>query len=220
MADSPLKNIHPSIREVAVLQESTEMILSSMDVDTVLHQILLIVRNRRLRIGHDGLAGWVAQHKTPLYAGDVSREPRYVMFDERVRSELALPLIVRDEVLGVLSIGSEEPDHFNDSMIGLLALFAGQAAVAVENARLYSSERRRMRQIELINLIARSATAANDVEQLLHNLADLIDDTFDASDVCILLRDREGKRDRIAGHSLQHHLLLSALRWSICGSAR
>src|SRR5438874_8621036 len=153
MADSPLKNIHPSIREVAVLQESTEMILSSMDVDTVLHQILLIVRNyfgaancavflvdaggqelycraqngfsesvmrnRRLRIGHDGLAGWVAQHKTPLYAGDVSREPRYVMFDERVRSELALPLIVRDEVLGVLSIGSEEPDHFNDSMIGL-----------------------------------------------------------------------------------------------------
>src|SRR2546423_9102084 len=45
MADSPLKNIHPSIREVAVLQESTEMILSSMDVDTVLHQILLIVRN-------------------------------------------------------------------------------------------------------------------------------------------------------------------------------
>ena len=227
MADSPLKNIHPSIREVAVLQESTEMILSSMDVDTVLHQILLIVRNyfgaancaiflvdaggqelycraqngfsesvmrnRRLRIGHDGLAGWVAQHKTPLYAGDVSREPRYVMFDERVRSELALPLIVRDEVLGVLSIGSEEPDHFNDSMIGLLALFAGQAAVAVENARLYSSERRRMRQIELINLIARSATAANDVEQLLHNLADLIDDTFDASDVCILLRDREGK---------------------------
>src|SRR5438874_2320785 len=227
MADSPLKNIHPSIREVAVLQESTEMILSSMDVDTVLHQILLIVRNyfgaancavflvevggqelycraqngfseavmrnRRLRIGQDGLAGWVAQHKTPLYAPDVSREPRYVMFEERVRSELALPLIVRDEVLGVLSIGSENLDYFNDSMIGLLALFAGQAAVAVENARLYSSERKRMRQIELINLIARSATAANDVEQLLNNLADLIDDTFDASDVCILLRDREGK---------------------------
>src|SRR5215472_17627893 len=41
----PLKNVHPSIREVAVLQEATEMILSSMDVDTILHQILLIVRN-------------------------------------------------------------------------------------------------------------------------------------------------------------------------------
>src|SRR5437879_6173638 len=151
------------------------------------------MRNRRLRIGNDGLAGWVAQHKTPLYAGDVSREPRYVMFDERVRSELALPLIVRDEVLGALSIGSEEPDHFNDSMIGLLALFAGQAAVAVENARLYSTERRRMRQIELINLIARSAAAANDLEQLLGNLADLIEDTFDDGEIGILLRDREGR---------------------------
>src|SRR5437588_3842585 len=221
-----MKNVQPSIREVAVLQEATEMILSSMDVDTVLHHILLIVRNyfgatncavflldrtsgdlycraqngysdsvarnRRIKIGQDGTTGWVAQNKTPKYVPDVSKESGYEP-DGLVRSELALPLLVRDEVLGVLNIASEHQDYFNDSMIGLLALFAGQAAVAVENARLYSSERRRMRQIELINLLARSATAANDVEQLLNNLADLIDDTFDASDVCILLRDREGK---------------------------
>lgn len=221
-----MKNIHPSIREVAVLQEATEMILSSMDVDTVLHQILLIVRNyfgvancavfllepgshelycraqngypdtsvrnRRIKVGQQqDITGWVAQNKTPKYVPDVSKEASYAA-DSAVRSELALPLIVRDEVLGVLSIGSEQLDYFNDSMIGLLALFAGQAAVAVENARLYSSERRRMRQIELFNLIARSATAANDVEQLLANLADLIEDTFEASGVCLLLRDHEG----------------------------
>lgn len=203
------------------------MILSSMDVDTVLHQILLIVRNyfgvancavfllepgsselycraqngypdgfsrnRRIKVGQEGITGWVAQNKTPKYVPDVAKDPAYVVADPAVRSELALPLIVRDEVLGVLSIGSDQLDYFNDSMVGLLALFAGQAAVAVENARLYSSERRRMRQIELINLIARSATAANDVEQLLANLADLIEDTFDASGVCLLLRDHEGQ---------------------------
>jgi len=222
-----LKNVHPSIREVAVLQEATEMILSSMDVDTVLHQILLIVRNyfgvancavflldpvsnelycrahngyseefardSRIKVGAEGITGWVAQHKTPKYVPNVSKEPAYVAADASVRSELALPLIVRDEVLGVLSIGSQHLDYFNDSMVGLLALFASQSAVAVENARLYTSERRRMRQIELINLIARSATAANDVEQLLSNLADLIEDTFDASGVCLLLRDHEGQ---------------------------
>ena len=220
-----MKNVQPSIREVAVLQEATEMILSSMDVDTVLHHILLIVRNyfgatncavflldrtsgdlycraqngysdsvaqnRRIKIGQDGTTGWVAQNKTPKYVPDVSKESGYEP-DGLVRSELALPLLVRDEVLGVLNIASEHQDYFNDSMIGLLALFAGQAAVAVENARLYSSERRRMRQIELINLLARSATAASDVEQLLSNLADLVEDTFDASDVCLLLRDAEG----------------------------
>src|SRR5207237_7209610 len=116
-----------------------------------------------------------------------------IMAVESVRSELALPLLVRDEVIGVLHVGSNKLDYFNDEMVGLLALFAGQAAVALENARLYSTERRRMRQIELINLIARSATGAQDVEQLLSNLADLINDTFDTVDVCILLRNKEGQ---------------------------
>ena len=221
-----MKDVHPSVREIAVLQEATEMILSSADVDTVLHQILLIVRNyfgiancavflvdatagelyvraqngydediarqHRFRIGVDGVTGWVAQSRTPLYVPDVSKEPRYRVGDPRVRSELALPLVVRDEVVGVLDIESDKLDFFSDDMIGLLALFAGQAAVALENARLYSTERRRMRQLELINLIARSATAASDVEQFLATMADLIYDTFEGTEVCILLRDPTG----------------------------
>jgi len=221
-----LKKVHPSIREIAVLQEATEMILSSLDVDTVLHQILLIVRNyfgatncavllvdpsthelycraqngyeefaggrRRLRIGEEGVTGWVAQHKTPLYVPDVSREPRYIQANPRIQSELALPLVVRDDVVGVLDMESDKLDYFTDDMIGLLALFAGQAAVALENARLYSTERRRMRQIELINLIARSATAASNADQFLGTLAELIYDTFEGTEVCILLRDRDG----------------------------
>jgi len=220
-------NIHPSVREIAVLQEATEMILSSVDVDTVLHQILLIVRNyfgikncaiflveqpggylfcraqngyredeglkQRFRIGQEGVIGWVAQTGTPLYVPDVTKEPRYIAGDPAVRSELALPLVVREEIVGVLDIESDHIDYFTDDMIGLLALFAGQAAVALENARLYSTERRRMRQIELINLIARSATAANEIEQFLSTLADLIFDTFEGTEVCILLRSHDGR---------------------------
>jgi sigma-B regulation protein RsbU (phosphoserine phosphatase) len=110
-----------------------------------------------------------------------------------VRSELALPLVVREEIIGVLDIESDRVDAFTDDMIGLLALFAGQAAVALENARLNSTERRRMRQIELINLIARSATAANEIDQLLSTMSELIYDTFEGTEVCILLRDPEGK---------------------------
>jgi len=221
-----LKPVHPSIREVAVLQESTEMILSSMDVDTVLHQILLVVRNyfgtanaavflvdpatrdlycrahigysdaftnSQIKLGPESITGRVAQNKMPVYLPDVRTDPKYIPADPKVRSELALPLLVREEAIGVLSIGSEKLDFFSDEMIGLLTLFAAQAAVALENARLYSTERRRMRQIELINLIARSAAAANDLEQLLGNLADLIEDTFDDAEIGILLRDREGR---------------------------
>jgi diguanylate cyclase (GGDEF)-like protein len=221
-----LREIQSSIRDVAVLQEATEMILSSVDLDTVLHHILLIVRNyfgisncavmlvdassnelyvraqngydqdtastRRVKIGEQGVTGWAAQHKAPLYVPDVTREPRYLKAAEGIRSELALPLIVRDTVIGVLDIESTKPDYFKDDMIGLLALFASQAAVALENTRLHSTERRRMRQIEIIHLIARATTASSDLDQLLSTLADLLSDTFEGSEVGILLRGPDG----------------------------
>jgi diguanylate cyclase (GGDEF)-like protein len=222
-----LRDSHSSLREVALLQEATDLILSSMDADTVLHQILLIVRNhfqiskcavllvdeaknelycraqngyplaaptvgRRLKIGDDGVCGHVAMTRLPLYVPDVSKEPRYIAADPSIASELAIPLVIRDKVVGVLNLESENVDHFTDEMIGLMAIFAGQASVALENARLYSVERRRMRQVEFINLIARSATTANDLDQLLLTLSELISDTFDGSEVSVLLRDPAG----------------------------
>jgi diguanylate cyclase (GGDEF)-like protein len=231
-----LKELHSSVREVAVLQEATEMILSSMDADTVLHQMLLIVRNyfavtncavlmvdaatnelhvrvengceitdrMRFKIGVEGIVGHVAATKSPMYVPDVSKEPRYIPANSRVKSELALPLMVRDEVIGILDLGSDKNDYFTDEMIGLLAMFAAQASVALENARLYSSERRRMRQIEFINLIARSATSASDMDQLLVTLCDLISDTFEGSEVSILLRDKVGTL-ALSAHSGGHH---------------
>ena len=229
-----MKEIQSSIRDVAVLQEATEMILSSVDLDTVLHHILLIVRNyfgisncavllvdgsanelyvraqngydadksaySRVKIGEQGVTGWVAQHKAPLYIPDVSREDRYLKVDPKTRSELALPLIVRDNVIGVLDIESSKIDHFTDDMIGLLALFASQAAVALENTRLHSTERRRMRQIEIIHLIARATTASSDLDQLLSTLADLLSDTFEGSEVGILLRSPDGSLE-LRAHS-------------------
>lgn len=217
---------NPGVREVAVLHQATQMILSgSMDLDTLLHEVLLVVRNffgvsncavfladaaaghvccrvqngydpkfrgTRFRIGKEGVVGWVAYSRMPLYVPDVSQEPRYVCADPRIRSELALPLQVRDELLGVLDVESDQLDFFDEQTIGLLAMFAGQAAIAVDNARLYSTERRRMRQIELINLIARSAAAASQVEQFLGTLAELISDSFEGTNVAVFLCQADG----------------------------
>lgn len=231
-----MKDIHSSVREVAVLQEATEMILSNMDSDTVLHQILLIVRNyfavsdcavlmvdaaagelyvraengkgkggkTRFKIAEEGVVGYVASSKNPFYVPDVSKEPRYISLDPKIKSELALPLLARDEVIAVLDLESDKVDFFTDEMIGLLAMFAAQAAIALENARLYSSERRRMRQIEFINLIARSATSASDIDQLLSTLCELVSDTFEDSEVSILLRDKNGTLS-LNAHSGGHH---------------
>jgi len=211
------------IREVALLHESNRIILSSGDLDTVLHQILLIVRNYfsvsscglflrdetgmelylraslgygkpglRLRIGVDGVVGRVAQTGEMVYLPDVTREPTYIPGNAQVKCELALPLLVRNEVLGVLDIESEHTDSFSAGDIQLLTAFAGQAAVAIENTRLYTAERRRMHQIELLNLIARSATSAASTHGLLANITDLIHDSFDSADVAMLLVESDG----------------------------
>jgi diguanylate cyclase (GGDEF)-like protein len=218
--------VHPSIREVAVLQAAAEMILAGRDADAVLHEILLIVRNYfnipfsavllldahepelylraqygydpdaaralRIRIGQEGVCGQVAYSRTPMYIPDVSRQPRYLPLHPAIRSEYCLPLIARDQVIGVLDLASDQLDYFSDDMIGLLALFANQAAVAIENARLKTTERRRMRQIELVNLVARSSNTAGNIDQLLGTLTEILTDTFEASRIFTLLRDRSG----------------------------
>lgn len=218
-----MSEIHSSVRELAVLQEATGMILSSVDVDTVLHQVLLIVRNhfgisncavflldsageflhcrarngyeqqgRPMRLGRDGIVGWAAEQRAPVLVPDVSAQPRYICGHPSIQSELALPLIVRDQLLGVLDIESEHLAYFTPPMVTLLSLFATQAGVALENARLYTSERRRMRQIELMNLIARSATSASDEDQFLTTLAELVCDTFEGAAVFVLAREADG----------------------------
>lgn len=216
-----MPQIHPSVREVAVLQQATQMILSSLDADTVLHHMLLVVRNyfgasrcaiylveneelycraqsgddhpgRRLPIGKESLPGWVAFTRAPLYVPDVRKETRHRIEDPAARSVLALPLLVRQHVLGVLEITSEQVDPFGPDAIGLLSVFAGQASIALENARLYSADLRRIRQIEIINLIARSAAAAHDMQQFFSMLLELISDTFEGTMIAIVLTPAEG----------------------------
>jgi diguanylate cyclase (GGDEF)-like protein len=220
-----VSQLQASVREVAVLQQATQMILSSLDGDTVLHHVLLVVRNyfggsrcavyltdgntnelraraqmgydrdlseTPLPIGKESIAGWAAFTRAPLYIPDVSKETRHRMEHQGVASVLALPLMVRERVIGVLEIASGNTDPFSTDSIGLLSVFSGQAAIALENARLYSNDLRRMRQIEIINLIARTAAAANDTQQFYTMLADLVSDTFEGTTVAIVLSPQEG----------------------------
>jgi diguanylate cyclase (GGDEF)-like protein len=102
------------------------------------------------------------------------------------RSELAIPLIVRDEVVGVLDCQSDQ-ENFFDSTIDLLTLFSTQASIALQNARLYSLEQRKARQLEAINAIARQTTAVLEVNELLRKSCEVILQSFPVDHVAILL---------------------------------
>ena len=136
-----------------------------------------------------GITGASVSKKQPVYAPDVTKDPRYVCAAESTRSELAIPLMVRDDVVGVLDCQSDQLNHFDPETIELLTLFSTQASIALENARLYSLERQRARQLEAINIIAQQSTAVMELEDLLARVCSVIQQAFHVSQVSLLLRE-------------------------------
>lgn len=96
---------------------------------------------QHIKLGH-GLVGWAAQHKEQVLVSDVSTDPRYIPAVKDVRSELVIPLLIKDRLIGVFDLESPELDAFTKEHAELLTLLASQAAVAIENAQLYDEIRR------------------------------------------------------------------------------
>src|SRR5205809_5546402 len=94
----------------------------------------------RISVG-EGLVGYAALHKEPVLVADVSEDPRYINVVPDVRSELAIPMLLKDRCIGVLDLESPELDAFSKRDVEILTLLASQAAVAIENARLYETIR-------------------------------------------------------------------------------
>ena len=102
---------------------------------------------KSVKIG-EGLVGWAARHKEPVLVDDVSLDPRYINLVEDARSELVVPLLIKDRCIGVFDLESPELAAFNKEHRELMTLLASQAAIAVENARLYAEVRRNEERIE------------------------------------------------------------------------
>lgn len=138
-----------------------------------------------------GITGAAFQEKRPIYVADVSKDSRYVSSIASTRCELAIPLVSREDVLGVLDLQTAKVNQFDSETIDLLTLFSTQASMALQNARLYSLERRRALQLEAINAIAKQTTAVLDLKELLAKVCSLIQSAFMVSHVSVLLKEDE-----------------------------
>jgi len=94
----------------------------------------------RVKLGV-GLVGYAALHKTAVNVPDVSTDERYIKVVDDAKSELVIPLLLQDRCIGVFDLESPELDAFSKSDVEILTLLASQAAVAIENARLYETIR-------------------------------------------------------------------------------
>lgn len=115
----------------------------------------MVEKGHSLRVGAQGIVGHAASQKKPRIALDVGADAVY--FDNpdlpMTRSEVALPMLIRDRILGVLDIQSEQPTAFSMEDIDVLQTLADQVAVAIENARLLEESQAALMQIEALTAV-------------------------------------------------------------------
>ncbi|MGE5776294.1 MAG: GAF domain-containing protein, partial [Chloroflexota bacterium] len=96
-------------------------------------------RTFKLKIG-EGLAGWVVERREPALVNDLLQDARWVKSgssSREHRSAIAMPLLVAEDVIGVLMVFHRKPDYFSSELLNLVKAIAGQVAVAINNAHLY-----------------------------------------------------------------------------------
>lgn len=154
----------------------------------------------RIKIG-EGVTGIAAQSKQAVLINDVRDDPRYIEAVPNVCSELAIPLITKNRVIGVIDIEGREPGVFTNEHVHILTLVASRMAAGIENAQLYTRTKKQARILLLLNEIARELTSILNFDELLGRIAELVRRLIDYQMFSILLLDP-------AGEKLQHRFSL------------
>jgi sigma-B regulation protein RsbU (phosphoserine phosphatase) len=151
-----------------------------------------LVRSLRIKLG-EGVVGRAAQTRHSILVNDVQKDPTYIASLPSMRSELAVPLIVKNRPIGVIDLEAPLPDFFNDSHVNLLELLAGRMAMAIENARLYRRSQRQARTLGLLNEISRELSSVLVLNELLRKIGTLTKRLVDYHRFSILLADEQAQ---------------------------
>ena len=154
----------------------------------------------RIKVG-EGITGLAAERREPVLVNDVSMQPEYISSVNAVRSELAIPMITKNKVIGVIDIEAPQANYFTEEHSRLLTVIASRVAIGIENARLYSRVSNQAKTLLLLNEISRELTSILNLDQLLKRVGDLLTRVIDYQMFSILLLDPTGEK-------LQHRFSL------------
>ncbi len=172
--------------------------------------LLYSERTRSLRIRHavghreelvsklsialgEGLTGAAAARREPVLVGDVRSDPRYLNAVDAVRTELAVPMIARKRLVGVIDLQSTRLNAYSEYDRALLRLIAGRVGVAIDNARLYLRVERNNRTLKALANISREFSSILDLNELLGKIASTVRELINYDAFSILLIDNEAK---------------------------
>ncbi|OGP87998.1 MAG: hypothetical protein A2156_12590 [Deltaproteobacteria bacterium RBG_16_48_10] len=106
------------------------------------------MKDLRFRVGIDGIVGWVAKTGESYYAPDVSKDSKYIFGLPGMKSEAAFPLKIRDQVIGVLDVESDELMGFDEENLKVLSSLASQVSIFIENAQLFYQLKQTLKELK------------------------------------------------------------------------
>ena len=151
-----------------------------------------VVRNLSIGLS-EGLTGRAAATRLPVLVDDVHGEPDYLNALDAVKSELAVPMIARNKVVGVIDLQSTSAAAFTQQDRALLMLIASRVAVSLDNARLYRRVERQNRVQRLLNTLAQEFSSILELDELLDKIANTIRSLMNYDGFSILLLDEKEK---------------------------
>jgi sigma-B regulation protein RsbU (phosphoserine phosphatase) len=150
------------------------------------------VERTRLPVGK-GVVGQVALTRQPILLNDVKTVDYYIDANPEVRSELAVPLIAKNRLIGVMDLESAEPGYFTPEHMRVLTMTASRIAQAIENARLYARVSRQAQTLEVQNEIAIELASILELGPLLERVGQLLRRLIDYQMFSIMLLDEKGE---------------------------
>ncbi len=157
----------------------------------------------RARLGDERfLFGSVAHTRTPLNLPDVRVDPRYVAFDPAIVSGLWVPVQHEDRVLGVLAVFSTRPSAFEAADERMFTLFANQAAIALENGRLFAELQSSLQMTQRLYQLSTQILAAKTLDETARLLVRTLRDSFGAISASLQLFDAHQRTEFKYGEGL------------------
>lgn len=151
-----------------------------------------VVRNFVIRLG-EGITGTAAATRLPVMVQDVRSDPRYISALDAVRSELAVPMIARSKLVGVIDVQSTQIGAYTDHDRSLLRLIASRVAVSIDNARLYRRVERNNRTLRVLAHLSQEFSSILDLDELLGKIAKTIRALINYDAFSVMLVDVERK---------------------------
>ncbi len=129
-----------------------------------------VVRNLVIPL-KEGITGWAAATRAPILIGDVRNDPRYLNALDAVRSELAVPMISRGKLVGIIDVQSTHLDAYASEDVTVVRLIGQRVAASIENARLYRRVERQNKTFKTLAALSQEFSSILALDELLDKIA-------------------------------------------------